>query len=51
VTTEEYWQWGTDDDIRIPEEDDDDYPCLDEAACGAVCVGECYPYGSEAAYP
>jgi hypothetical protein len=41
-----------DDDIRIPEEDEDEYPCQDEDYCGAVCIGNCYPYGwqTEAAY-
>ncbi len=26
----------------IPEEDDDEYPCLSEEDCGPVCSGWCY---------
>jgi hypothetical protein len=41
------------DDIRIREEDDDEYPCLKPEECGDWCWGFCYgdpPYGEEAAY-
>lgn len=38
---------------RIPEEDHDYYPCLDEVSCGATCEGACYPpsYGEDSSYP
>jgi hypothetical protein len=40
------------DDIRIREEDEDEYDCIDPETCGDWCWGFCYTsgYGSEAAY-
>lgn len=49
--------WTTGDepdyDERIPEEDHDYYPCIDEPGCGATCEGACYPpsYGEDSSYP